>query len=118
MPERDHYIAGVPCWVDSSQPDPERSLDFYRSLFGWDFENVMPPGAPQKYFMARVRGGDVAAIASLLEGIPQTARWNTYNAGGSPDEPAAKVREAGGSVLTEPFDVMTAGRMAVVSDPE
>ena len=118
MPERDHYIAGVPCWVDSSQPDPERSLEFYRSLFGWELENVMPPGAPQKYFMARVRGGDVAAIGSLPEGMPQRSSWNTYIAVANADATAAKVREAGGSVLTEPFEVMTSGRMAVVSDPE
>ena len=34
------------------------------------------------------------------------------------DEAAAKAREAGGSVLSEPFDVMDAGRMALLADPE
>ena len=58
MPERDHYLPGVPCWVDTSQPDPEGSLDFYGRLFGWEFENVMPAGTPGQYFMARVRGGE------------------------------------------------------------
>ena len=29
-----------------------------------------------------------------------------------------RVREAGGSVLAEPFDVMESGRMAVVADPD
>ena len=42
MPERDGYIPGVPCWVDSQHPDPEAVLPFYRGLFGWDFENAMP----------------------------------------------------------------------------
>ena len=23
MPERDGYIPGVPCWVDTSHPDPD-----------------------------------------------------------------------------------------------
>ena len=36
----------------------------------------------------------------------------------SADETAAKVTAAGGRVLTEPFDVMSAGRMAVCADPE
>jgi predicted enzyme related to lactoylglutathione lyase len=45
MPERDGYVPGVPCWVDTSQPDPEDAVDFYRGLFGWQFENVMPQGA-------------------------------------------------------------------------
>ena len=29
MPERDGYIPGVPCWVDTSQPDPDAALAFY-----------------------------------------------------------------------------------------
>jgi hypothetical protein len=29
MPERDGYIPGVPCWVDTSQPDPEAAVEFY-----------------------------------------------------------------------------------------
>jgi predicted enzyme related to lactoylglutathione lyase len=33
------------------------------------------------------------------------------------DETAAKVRDAGGTVLSEPFDVMDAGRMGVFADP-
>jgi hypothetical protein len=32
MPERDGYIAGVPCWVDTSQPDPDAAAAFYRGL--------------------------------------------------------------------------------------
>ena len=45
MPERDGYIPGVPCWIDTSQPDPEAAADFYRDLFGWELENVMPAGS-------------------------------------------------------------------------
>ena len=78
MPERDRYIAGVPCWVDTSQPDPEASLDFYRGLFGWEFENVMPPGSQGKYFLARLRGGEVGAVASIPESAPPVATWDTY----------------------------------------
>jgi predicted enzyme related to lactoylglutathione lyase len=118
MPERDGYIPGVPCWVDTSQPDPEAAVDFYRGLFGWEFEDVMPPDSPGKYFSARIRGGDVAAVGSIPEGAPQQAMWNTYIWVDSADETAAKVREAGGSVAMEPFDIMDVGRMAVFLDPE
>ena len=118
MPERDGYIPGVPCWVDTSQPDPEAAVDFYRGLFGWEFEDVMPPDSAGKYFSARLRGGDVAAVGSIPEGAPARAMWNTYVWVESADETASKVRDAGGSVAMEPFDVMDAGRMAVVTDPE
>jgi uncharacterized protein len=118
MPERDGYIPGVPCWVDTSQPDPEAAVDFYGGLFGWEFEDVMPPGSEGKYFIARLHGGEVAAVGSIPEAAPPTAMWNTYIWVDSADETASKVRDAGGGVVMEPFDVMDAGRMAVFTDPE
>ena len=118
MPERDGYIPGVPCWVDTSQSDPEAAVEFYGDLFGWELENALPPDSPGKYFIARIRGGDVAAVGSIPEGAPTMALWNTYVWVESADDAAAKVRDAGGSVVTEPFDVMDSGRMAVFADPE
>ena len=111
MPERDGYIPGVPCWVDTSQPDPEAAADFYSGLFGWEVENVMPPGvAGASTSSARIRGLDVGAIGSIPEGAPPMAMWNTYIWVDSADDTAAKVRDAGGRSLMEPFDVMDAGR--------
>ena len=78
----------------------------------------MPPGSEGKYFIARLRGGDVAAVGSIPESAPPMAMWNTYVWVESADETASKVRDAGGSVLMEPFDVMDAGRMAVFTDSE
>jgi len=118
MPEREGYIPGVPCWVDTSQPDPEAALPFYSGLFGWEFENVMPEGAEDKYFVGRIRGGDVAAVGSTPDGAPPMAMWNTYIWVASVDETVSKARAAGGGVALEPFDVMDAGRMAVLTDPE
>ena len=118
MPERDGYIPGVPCWIDTSQPDPEAAVAFYSGLFGWEFEDVMPPGSEIKYFMARIRGGDVAGVGSIPAGAPAMAVWNTYIWVDDAEQTAAKVREAGGMVLMEPFDVMDSGRMAVFADPE
>jgi predicted enzyme related to lactoylglutathione lyase len=118
MSERDGYIPGVPCWVDTAQPDPEAALPFYGGLFGWEFEDGMPEGSGAHYFMGRLRGGDVAAIGSIPEGAPPVAMWNTYIWVDSADETAAKARAAGGGVVSEPFDVMQSGRMAVLADPE
>jgi hypothetical protein len=118
MPERDGYIPGVPCWVDTTQPDPDAALAFYGGLFGWDFEDGMPEGAGSHYFMGRIRGGDVAAISSAPDGAPPAAAWNTYIWVDDADVAAKKAVDAGGTVVAEPFDVMDAGRMAVLADPE
>jgi uncharacterized protein len=118
MAERDGYPPGVPCWIDTSQPDPDAAVDFYSGLFGWEFEDMMPPDAPGKYFTARIRGLDVAAVGSIPEGAPPVPTWNTYIWVDSADETASKVRDAGGQVVSEPFDVLDAGRMGVFTDPE
>ena len=118
MAERDGYIPGVPCWVDTSHPDPEAAMAFYSGLFGWEFEDLMPPEAPSVYYVGRLRGGDVAAVASIPEGAPPMAMWNTYIWVESAGETAAKVLDAGGKALMAPFDVMDQGRMAVFADPD
>ncbi|MEP7203195.1 MAG: VOC family protein [Ilumatobacteraceae bacterium] len=117
MSERDGYIPGVPCWIDTSQPDPQAALGFYSGLFGWEFENVMPVGSDGSYFIGRIRGGDVAGVGSIPDGAPPMAMWNTYISVDSADATAAKAREAGGQAM-EPFDVMDSGRMVVLTDPE
>ena len=52
MLERDGYMPGVPCWVDTTQPDPEAAVAFYNGLFGWDSTDAMPPGSAGRYFIS------------------------------------------------------------------
>lgn len=117
MLTRDGYPAGVPCWIDTGQPDPEAAAGFYGELFGWEFEDRMPADAPGHYFVAQLQGCDVAAVGSQPEGAPPTAVWSTYIWVDSADDTAAKVKDAGGTALSEPFDIPGAGRMGVFSDP-
>jgi hypothetical protein len=56
MSSREDYPAGVPCWVDTNQPDPVDAARFYSGLFGWQTEDAMPPGAGTHYYMARIWG--------------------------------------------------------------
>jgi predicted enzyme related to lactoylglutathione lyase len=120
MLEREEYPAGVPCWVDTAQPEPEAAVAFYADLFGWTFEDRTQPDSDQRYFVAQLRGGDVAGIAGVPpqpDEMPGSPVWNTYVAVESADEAAAKVTAASGQVVMEPFDVPGAGRMGVFSDP-
>jgi uncharacterized protein len=117
MSEPDRYIPGVPCWVDTTQPDPAAGVAFYRDLFGWEFEDVMPAGSPRAYYVARLRGGDVAAVVSPPEGGARSAVWNTYVWVQDADETTAKVRAAGGTVLMEPDEIGDFGRIAIFADP-
>jgi hypothetical protein len=117
MLERDGYPPGVPCWIDTAQPDPLAAVDFYNGLFGWHFRDRMPEDAPGHYFVAQLFDRDVAAIGSQPDGAAPDPVWNTYIAVDDADDAATAVTDAGGTILAPPFDVLDAGRMAIFADP-
>ena len=120
MSERDTYPHGVPCWVDVPGPDPDAGTRFYGGVFAWEFEGPgeMPGEPPGRYYVARLRGRDVAGVSSEPPGLPSpTPGCNTYVRVASADEAAAAVEPAGGVVDVPPFDADPAGRMAVIADP-
>jgi uncharacterized protein len=116
MSERDGYEPGVPCWVATVHPDPEKAVSFYTELFGWEATNLMPVESPSKYFVCTRRGRDVAAIGSE-RGALSVPAWDTYIWAENADDTVAKVTDAGGSVVIEPFDLLDAARVAVGADP-
>jgi hypothetical protein len=117
MSDRDEYIPGVPCWVDASYKDPESVLPFYRGLFGWEFIAAMEtPG--ERFFIATIRGGSTAGVGELPADHAAVPAWNTYVAVTSADAAVAKVQAAGGEVLAPAFDVVDAGRMSILKDPQ
>jgi uncharacterized protein len=116
MSERDSYPAGVPCWVETLQEDPQAAADFYGSLLGWERagSSAAEEDAPQ-YLVGRLRGRDVAGIASLPDGLRPA--WVTHVRVESADAICEATREAGGTVLEGPIDAAPAGRLAALADP-
>jgi uncharacterized protein len=117
MSERDGYRHGVPCWVDTWQPDPEATVDFYTRLFGWEPEETTPPDSDRRLFMCRLRGRDVTAIGSPPPVPDHTPVWGTYVWVDSAEETTAKASEAGGKVAVEPFESLDGGQIAILVDP-
>ncbi|HEY7121624.1 MAG TPA: VOC family protein [Solirubrobacterales bacterium] len=117
MNEPNGYMQGVPCWVDTWQPDADAAVDFYKTIFGWEAEDTMPEDVSGKHYMCRLRGLDVAAVASRPEHPPEVTVWTTYVWVDDVDETIEKVKEAGGSVVKEPSDSLDVGRVAVIADP-
>ena len=109
------YPHGVPCWIDTEQPDLDAAVAFYGGLFGWTFEDAMPPGAPGAYLIASLDGRDVAALAPPAFDVPTA--WNTYVAVEDADAGAAAVTAAGGTVAAGPDDAGPGGRFALCADP-
>jgi predicted enzyme related to lactoylglutathione lyase len=120
MGERNGYAPGTFCWAELSTIDQDAAKSFYAALFGWEADD-RPVGDGAHYSMQNLGGKQVAAIsaqpaAQRDAGVPPL--WNSYVWVESADEVAARVAELGGTVHAGPFDVMQAGRMAVVQDPQ
>ena len=113
MPPRT-YPHGVPCWIDLERSDPHAAAGFYAGLFGWTFENAMPPGAPGAYLIASLDGKDAAAIGSGAA----DSHWRTYVAVDDADAAARAVAVAGGTVTEPPQDAGPGGRAASCEDPQ
>jgi uncharacterized protein len=119
MGERTQYAPGTFSWTDLSTTDPDAAKAFYAALFGWQAQDIPVPGGA--YSMQRLDGKDVAAISAQPQaqreaGAPPT--WNSYITVGSADAAAQRAAEVGGTVHAGAFDVMDAGRMAVIQDPQ
>ncbi|MFD0274535.1 VOC family protein [Kitasatospora sp. NPDC127111] len=106
---------GSPCWIDLGSPDPAAAAAFYGSVFGWTFQPLGPEAGGYGFLQAD--GKTVAAIGPLTEEGAQSA-WTTYFRTPDADATARAVTDAGGTVRVAPFDVMDAGRMAQLTDPQ
>jgi len=120
MGDRTGYTAGTFCWVDLTTTDQDAAKAFYGGLLGWQAQD-MPVGEDAFYSMMRVEGHDVAAIAPQPPqqrdaGAPPM--WNSYVSVQSADAAVARAKELGGNAHAPAFDVMEAGRMGVIQDPQ
>jgi len=115
MTDERSYPEGVPCWVDTEQPDVDAACHFYARLFGWTFSDAVPADAPGRYLIASLDGADVAAIGPTQGDTP--VEWHTYIAAADADAAAASVRAAGGTVTLGIVDAGPGGRLAGCVDP-
>ena len=94
--DREGFPPGVPCWVDTQQPDRDAALRFYGAVFGWSFEDHLQRG-DRAYDLAMLDGRVVAAIGSGPSDT--TATWTTYIGVEDADAAVAEVEAAGGTVV-------------------
>jgi predicted enzyme related to lactoylglutathione lyase len=120
MGERSGYTPGTFCWSELATTDQGAAKEFYAGLFGWVADD-RPVGDDAYYSMQVHNGKQVAAIALQPQqqrdaGVPPL--WNSYVWVDSADAVLERAKELGATVHAPAFDVMTAGRMAVIQDPQ
>jgi uncharacterized protein len=118
MGERESYAPGTFCWADLGTTDADAAKAFYTGVFGWEAVDA-PAGDAGTYTTFKLDGHDVAAMYEMgeEERASLTPHWSSYVSVEDVDALAGRVRELGGDVLAEPFDVMQAGRMTALRDP-
>ncbi len=113
------YPQGTFCWTDLQTTDGAAAKAFYTSLFDWDGQDTpLPYGGV--YTMLQQDGKDIAGLGEMQkeqidQGMPPV--WNSYVAVDDAEAVAARATELGATVIAPAFDVMDAGRMAVIQDP-
>jgi predicted enzyme related to lactoylglutathione lyase len=116
MPTRNSaWPNGTPCWIDYGVPDVEAAKQLYATVLGWTYE-----GGDPEYggYLTCLRNGLQAAGMAPQQNPDDPPRWTTYFATDDADGTAARIREAGGTVVLEPMDVGPMGRMAIALDPQ
>jgi predicted enzyme related to lactoylglutathione lyase len=114
MPEVTKYEPGTFCWNQLSTNDADGAFTFYSRLFGWTKHEV-PISDGEVYVVLQRNGKDVAALYQNAKVPPH---WLAYVAVHDVNASAEKASSLGGTVVGGPMDVMDAGRMAVVQDPQ
>src|ERR1700704_20276 len=113
------HTPGTFSWPELATTDQKAAVEFYRALFGWDL-NEQPMGPTETYSMFQVRGREVGAAYTMRPEEKQSGappHWNSYVTVANVDETVKHAQELGAKVFAPPFDVMDAGRMAVLQDP-
>lgn len=119
MQEVTSYPDGIFCWVDLATTDLEGAKEFYASLFDWETSDI-PTDVGNVYTMFQIEGKNVAGASVMnpemqAQGMPPF--WSSYVKHDDVDAIAEKADEAGGQLLSPPFDVMEEGRMVMIQDP-
>jgi predicted enzyme related to lactoylglutathione lyase len=119
MGTRTSYTPGTFSWVDLGTTDPAAARAFYTSLFGWQTEDT-DSGDGSVYTVCRLGDDAVCALYEMPADLRATGAppsWTSYVTVERVDDAAARALELGGTVISKAFDVLDAGRMALLADP-
>ena len=120
MPDITSYSNGRPSWADLMCHDGDAAKHFYSSLFGWEIVDN-PIDEHLVYSMYMHRGLPVCASAVAYPGSEQEnmpAHWSVYVTVSDLEAATERARAAGGTVISEPFQVMDVGRMSMIQDQQ
>jgi predicted enzyme related to lactoylglutathione lyase len=109
---------GAFCWNELVTTDLDASKSFYKAVFGWEANEMGPPGdAAHAYIEWKLGDRSVGGMMPKTPEMPadMPPMWGVYFAVADCDASAAKAQEVGGSLFMGPTDIEP-GRFAVLAD--
>lgn len=105
------------CWNQLMTPDLHKAKEFYRSLFGWEFQSKKGKDIPYELITAggQQSGGLMQMTPDEVGKIPP--HWLTYVTVDNIDNSVAKAQKLGAKVIVPPTAVEDYGRFAILQDP-
>jgi uncharacterized protein len=107
---------GAMCWNELATRDPEGAARFYAGLLGWTAQPFDSGGAEYTLFLnGGAEAGGMFSITPEMGEMP--VAWSPYFQVEDADEAARRAEALGGTVLHPPHE-LTAGRWAMLADPQ
>lgn len=106
---------GAPIWFDLTSSDPERAVEFYGALFGWEAKAPNPEFAGYRDFT--LDGDPIAGLAPHLPEAGGPANvWNVYLRTDDAQATAARIVAFGGEEVFPPMVVGDLGVLGYARD--
>ncbi|GAA2232616.1 VOC family protein [Kitasatospora cystarginea] len=110
------------CWTELLSADPAAAKDFYRSVFGWQEQDV-PFGEATYTVLTPIGGGTSSGQGGIMQLTADQAaaglgsHWLPYFEVPDADATIAKARQLGGAVRAPARNAHGVGRFAQLIDP-
>lgn len=113
----EYMLPGTLSWNDLGTRDPQRAIDFYSKLLGWDVQPMTE--GPMPYWVVNVNGKGEGGIMPMPGMVPAEvpAYWLPYFGSADLSASVAKAVELGANVLSAPMEVPDMVAFAVLADP-
>ena len=106
-------------WNELMTHHPKEAKDFYAKTLGWTYEDMPMPGMEGLYTLVKSNGILIGGMLEMKDprfnGVPD--HWFTHVAVDDVDKRVKIVKEAGGTIHREPWDIPDVGRLAIVQIP-
>jgi predicted enzyme related to lactoylglutathione lyase len=111
------YTHGAFGWFELMTTNVQAAKDFYKSLFGWEYERFQ---GPMEYEVIQVAGKGVAGIMPMPPTVPPGTppHWGIYIVVNDADQTVQQAKGLGGKIFAGPQDIPDVGRFAVIQDPQ